>query len=114
MYNPARTHWCALAAGAVTESQPNWDFRYCGPHCGPSARVKSFKRKTWGCEKSHKPCWINISTLLASTRQIFHFDSERIYFVKRSTRTPTHLAAAAAAYGAIAHNIADRGGAGGD
>ena len=42
----------ATACGAEYDndgySPPSNTTAYCGPHCGPSARVKSFARKTWG------------------------------------------------------------------
>ena len=39
--------------------------RYCGPHCGPSAAVKSFKRATWGYFSA--ACFLHGRALLRET-----------------------------------------------
>lgn len=38
---------------------------YCGPHCGPSAVVKSFSRATWGYFSA--VCWVTGAALLRDT-----------------------------------------------
>ena len=43
----------------------NNTFPYCGPHCGPSASVKSFSRATWGYFSA--ACWLHGRALLRET-----------------------------------------------
>jgi hypothetical protein len=40
---------------------------YCGPHCGPSAVVKSFSRATWGYFSA--VCWATGRALLRDTKR---------------------------------------------